>query len=336
MRVSLGSGGQSITLQTGGRARAALRRRHSATDARGRTLHSWLVLQGGGCCCASIRAVRATRCGSTRGSSRAKSSPAAGERGEEGGVRLQRGAVRRKASTALIGGPADNEGVGAAWVFTRSGDDMDPAGREADRRRRGRRRRLRRERRAVRRRQHRADRRPGRQRRHRRGVGLHAHERRLEPAGREDHGQKRRRDRRSRRLRLQRGAGRRQRSQHRPGRRPGQRRRAGAALVFTRASGVWTQQGAKLVAKSGEETGKEGEFGDSVALSTEGSTTATYALIGAPDNSKDAGARGSSRARRSHDLEPAGRKTHPQKRRRERRRRVRLQRGAVRGRHTPR
>ena len=60
--------------------------------------------------------------------------------------------------------------------------------------------------------------------------------------------------------------------------------------MFTRASGVWTQQGAKLMAKSGEETEKEGEFGASVALSTETSTSATYALIGAPGNSKVTGA----------------------------------------------
>ena len=34
----------------------------------------------------------------------------------------------------------------------------------------------------------------------------------------------------------------------------------GAAWVFTRTGGVWTQQGAKLTAKSGEESG-EGGFG---------------------------------------------------------------------------
>ena len=51
----------------------------------------------------------------------------------------------------------------------------------------------------------------------------------------------------------------------------------GAAWVFTRTGTTWTQQGAKLVAKSGEEGGP-GEFGESVALSAEGNT----ALIGAP------------------------------------------------------
>ena len=61
----------------------------------------------------------------------------------------------------------------------------------------------------------------------------------------------------------------------------------GAAWVFTRTSGVWSQQGAKLTAKSGEEVG-EGSFGRSVALSVEGTTTT--ALIGAPADNKGIGA----------------------------------------------
>ena len=61
----------------------------------------------------------------------------------------------------------------------------------------------------------------------------------------------------------------------------------GAAWVFTRTSGVWSQQGAKLTAKSGEEVG-EGAFGRSVALSVEGTTTT--ALIGAPADNKGNGA----------------------------------------------
>ena len=52
---------------------------------------------------------------------------------------------------------------------------------------------------------------------------------------------------------------------------------AGSAWVFTRTGTTWTQQGAKLVAKSGEEIGP-GEFGASVALSSEGNT----AVIGSP------------------------------------------------------
>ena len=45
--------------------------------------------------------------------------------------------------------------------------------------------------------------------------------------------------------------------------------------MFTRTEKTWTQQGAKLTAKSGEEN-EQGEFGVSVALSAEGNT----ALIG--------------------------------------------------------
>jgi hypothetical protein len=57
----------------------------------------------------------------------------------------------------------------------------------------------------------------------------------------------------------------------------------GAAWVFTRASETWTQQGAKLTAKSPEEIG-EGEFGASVALDSE---KGNIALIGGPmDNTR--------------------------------------------------
>ncbi len=67
---------------------------------------------------------------------------------------------------------------------------------------------------------------------------------------------------------------------------PGDNGGAGAAWVFTRAeTGVWTEQGAKLTAKAGEETGS-GAFGSSVALSKDGAT----ALIGAPGDSGKAGA----------------------------------------------
>lgn len=57
----------------------------------------------------------------------------------------------------------------------------------------------------------------------------------------------------------------------------------GAAWVFTRSEGVWTQQGPKLTAN--DETGN-GEFGSSVALSSDGAT----ALIGGADDNSDAGA----------------------------------------------
>jgi FG-GAP repeat len=57
----------------------------------------------------------------------------------------------------------------------------------------------------------------------------------------------------------------------------------GAAWVFTRSGGGWTQQGAKL---TGSEENKSGHFGVSVALSSDGDT----ALIGGPT---DVGGRGS-------------------------------------------
>jgi hypothetical protein len=57
----------------------------------------------------------------------------------------------------------------------------------------------------------------------------------------------------------------------------------GAAWVFTRAGGVWTQQGAKLTG-TGETGG--GVFGNSVALSADGNT----ALIGGPQDNSGVGA----------------------------------------------
>ena len=58
---------------------------------------------------------------------------------------------------------------------------------------------------------------------------------------------------------------------------------AGAAWVFTRSGSTWTQQGSKLTAC--DSTGYAA-FGDSVALSSDGST----ALIGGPDDNGDIGA----------------------------------------------
>ena len=58
---------------------------------------------------------------------------------------------------------------------------------------------------------------------------------------------------------------------------------AGVAWVFTRASGVWTQQGSKLTGIG--ETGS-GKFGWSVALSRDGST----ALMGGPGDNSSVGA----------------------------------------------
>jgi hypothetical protein len=58
----------------------------------------------------------------------------------------------------------------------------------------------------------------------------------------------------------------------------------GAAWVFTRSGGVWSQQGAKLT--GGEDETGQGMFGSSLALSENGST----ALIGGPSDDGDTGA----------------------------------------------
>ena len=74
---------------------------------------------------------------------------------------------------------------------------------------------------------------------------------------------------------------------------PNDKEAIGAAWVFLRTGTTWAQQGAKLTAKSPEETGT-GEFGYSVAVSGEGKD----ALMGAPGDKKQASARrGPSRAR---------------------------------------
>ena len=59
---------------------------------------------------------------------------------------------------------------------------------------------------------------------------------------------------------------------------PGDNDDAGAAWVFTRSGGVWSQQGPKLTGKGETGIGGIGGFGVSVALSADGNT----ALIGAP------------------------------------------------------
>ena len=60
---------------------------------------------------------------------------------------------------------------------------------------------------------------------------------------------------------------------------------AGAVWAFTRSGNEWTQQGAKLLPKNGEESGG-GDFGLSLALSAEGTT----AVVGAPADNANAGA----------------------------------------------
>ena len=108
-------------------------------------------------------------------------------------------ALSADGNTALIGGPGDDGGAGAAWVFTRSGstwaqqgEKLTGAGESGEGS-------VRLQRRAGRRRQHGADRRARRRRRRRRRLGVHALGLHLDPAGRKAH---RHRRGRSRRIRL--------------------------------------------------------------------------------------------------------------------------------------
>ena len=64
---------------------------------------------------------------------------------------------------------------------------------------------------------------------------------------------------------------------------PGDNSNAGAAWVFTRSGGVWTQQGSKLVGTGAVGTADQG---CSVALSADGNT----AIVGGPGDNSDAGA----------------------------------------------
>ena len=73
------------------------------------------------------------------------------------------------------------------------------------------------------------------------------------------------------------------RRQLRADRRPGDNSGVGAAWVFTRSGTTWTQQGAKL---TGTGESGNGDFGESVALSSEGNT----ALIGGPNDKEGVGA----------------------------------------------
>jgi hypothetical protein len=61
---------------------------------------------------------------------------------------------------------------------------------------------------------------------------------------------------------------------------------AGAAWVFTRSGGVWTQQGSKLVGTGAVNVPAPAQQGQSVALSADGNT----AILGGPDDNSYAGA----------------------------------------------
>ena len=115
--ASLGSGGQSITFSRTGRP--VLRYSGlSATDARGHALHSWLELHAG-------RILLRVDASGARYPLRIDpivqqggKLTGSGERGEEGDFGYSV-ALNATGEYALIGGPADNGGIGAAWVFVR-------------------------------------------------------------------------------------------------------------------------------------------------------------------------------------------------------------------------
>jgi hypothetical protein len=117
-RPTLTDGGQSIELRREGDA--SLRYTGlSATDARGRLLHSWLELEGG-------RVLLRVNASGARYPLRIDplvQQGAALTGGEETGAGQFGFSVALSANgrTALIGGSEDDDGLGAVWVFTRSG-----------------------------------------------------------------------------------------------------------------------------------------------------------------------------------------------------------------------
>ena len=159
-------------------------------------------------------------------------------------------------------------------------------------------------------------RRPPRQQLQRGGVGVHALRRRMDPAGREAHGNGETRRRRfgysvalsaDGNTALIGG--------------PDDNGRIGAAWVFTRSGSTWTQQGEKLTGSG--ETGA-GEFGYSVALVR----GRQHGADRRPSRQRRRARRGCSRAR--VDVDPAGRKAQRPASEAPRLRAVRPQRGTVR------
>jgi hypothetical protein len=119
VRPKLAEGGHGLILTRGGHTvlrYAALR----ASDARGRTLRSWLALEGGRV---------ALHVDATGARYPLEIDPLIGQGGKLVGTG-QTGsgqfgysvALSADGSTALVGGPVDNGGMGSAWVFVRSGE----------------------------------------------------------------------------------------------------------------------------------------------------------------------------------------------------------------------
>jgi len=119
VHASLGSGGQSITLS---RTRGATLRYSglSVIDAHGRALHSWLELHAG-------RILLRVDARMARYPLRIDPFIQQGKKltggGEIGHGFFGSVALSSDGNTALIGAWADNKDVGAAWVFTRSGEE---------------------------------------------------------------------------------------------------------------------------------------------------------------------------------------------------------------------
>ena len=200
----------------------------SAHDAGGHSLRSWLVLQG------ERLLLRVDTTGARYPLhidpwvQQGEKLTGGGERGEEGAFGFSV-ALSPEGSTALIGAPGDTENAGAAWVFTRSGTTWTQQGGKLTAKGEG-------------------------------GAGDFGVSVALSAEV-------------SSSMTAVIGA-------------PGDNSGVGAVWVFTRTSGVWSQQGNKLTAKSGEESGA-GAFGVSVALaSKEGNT----ALVGAPGDTTGNGA----------------------------------------------
>jgi hypothetical protein len=223
VHASLGSGRQSLTLKLAGGP--SLRYGGlQVSDARGRTLHSWLELRAGG-------VLLRTDTQGARYPLRVDPFIQQGEKlsgtGQSGPITPSAGysvALSSDGNTALIGGPGDYGDTGAAWVFTRSGSTWSQQGPKLA------------------------------------GTGASGESRfgasvaLTTTGGTTAAG-----------TALIGG--------------PSDNNGDGAAWVFTRSEGKWTQQGSKLTGSG--EVGNSA-FGSSVALSADGST----ALMGGPSDAR--------------------------------------------------